>query len=134
MLALTPVVALALGLVALGRPAENAQLTLSTSSSPQGWTAPIQDVDSTILAVLESHDDPVEALLALQPELYDALSEPRLLDVLGESTPKWMTEGDKLRLRREGKDFVDLTDHQDVLLSGLVPVESPCELLSACPA
>jgi leucyl aminopeptidase len=35
------------------------------------------------------------------------------LNVFGDQKPKWMTEGDKLRLRRHGKKFVDITDHRE---------------------
>jgi leucyl aminopeptidase len=35
------------------------------------------------------------------------------LHVVGEQKPEWMTEGDKLRLRRRGKKFVDITDHEE---------------------
>jgi leucyl aminopeptidase len=59
------------------------------------------------------HSDPVAALLFLQPELEADLAQQRLLHVVGDQKPKWMTEGDKLRLRRRGKKFVDITDHQD---------------------
>ncbi|KAH8645776.1 peptidase [Xylariales sp. PMI_506] len=70
------------------------------------------DVD-TILSVLETHDDPVAALAALDPAAAAGLAEPRLLHVMGELEPEWMTEGDKMRLRRAGKKFMDVTDHHD---------------------
>jgi leucyl aminopeptidase len=41
------------------------------------------------------------------------LAQPRLLHVFGEPAAKWMTEGDKLRLKRQGKKFADITDHQE---------------------
>lgn len=70
-------------------------------------------VDNAILAALETHSDPVAALVSLQPETAAALAEPRLLQVIGTEEPTWMTEGDKLRLRRKGKKFIDITDHAD---------------------
>jgi leucyl aminopeptidase len=70
-------------------------------------------VDEAILAALKTHSDPVAALVSLQPELAADLAQKRLLHVVGEQKPEWMTEGDKLRLRRRGKKFVDITDHEE---------------------
>ncbi|KAN0121918.1 Zn-dependent exopeptidase [Hyaloscypha variabilis] len=70
-------------------------------------------VDNAVLAALKTHSDPVAALLSLQPESAAELAQPRLLHVIGEQAPEWMTEGDKLRLRRQGKKFVDITDHEE---------------------
>jgi bacterial leucyl aminopeptidase len=70
-------------------------------------------VDRAILAALQTHSDPVAALIFLQPELETGLAQQRLLHIIGDQKPEWMTEGDKLRLRRRGKKFVDITDHQD---------------------
>ncbi|KAH8790530.1 peptidase family M28 [Hyaloscypha sp. PMI_1271] len=70
-------------------------------------------VDKAILAALKTHSDPVAALVSLQPELAADLAQERLLHVVGEQKPEWMTEGDKLRLRRRGKKFVDITDHEE---------------------
>jgi hypothetical protein len=70
-------------------------------------------VDQAVLAALKTHSDPVAALLSLQPESAAELAQPRLLHVIGEQAPEWMTEGDKLRLRRQGKKFVDITDHEE---------------------
>jgi bacterial leucyl aminopeptidase len=70
-------------------------------------------VDKEILAALKTYSDPVAALVALQPEVAANLAEPRLSHVIGDQVPEWMTEGDKLRLRRRGKKFVDVTDHRD---------------------
>ncbi|KAI3318806.1 peptidase family M28 [Xylariaceae sp. AK1471] len=70
-------------------------------------------VDDAIIAALDAHPDPVDALVSLRPELVDELAEPRLLHVFGDNqTPRWMTEGDKLRLRRKGRKFKDITDYQ----------------------
>lgn len=75
--------------------------------------SPHHDVDPAILAALNAHADPVDALIALQPELADELARPRLLHVAGTPEAQWQTEGDKLRLRRKGKKFTDLTDHEE---------------------
>lgn len=82
--------------------------------SPEVQSAHTQHVvDKAILAALNTYSDPVAALVALQPEIAANLAEPRLLHVIGDQVPEWMTEGDKLRLRRRGKKFVDITDHRD---------------------
>ncbi|KAG5921184.1 hypothetical protein E4U53_003827 [Claviceps sorghi] len=47
--------------------------------------APHQQPDAAVLAALEKHAD------------------------------TWMTEGDKLRLKRQGKKFADLTDHDEFI-------------------
>ena len=73
----------------------------------------IYEVHPSILGAIETYPDPVDALLSLQPELEATLSTPRLLDVAGLDAAVWMTEGDKLRLRREGRFFIDITDRQD---------------------
>jgi hypothetical protein len=89
------------------------QLPLSSLSSSS-----LRDehpVHPSILAALDRYpDDPVAALLHLKPELVELMEEPRLIQVFGEGSRdgEWMTEGDKLRLRREGKGFMDLTDSQ----------------------
>jgi len=84
------------------------QLALSTPETEY-------NVHPSILSAVDSFADPVEALLSLQPELAQALTTPRLLDVAGEDGAVWMTEGDKLRLRREGRFFIDITDRPDAL-------------------
>lgn len=71
-------------------------------------------VDDSILNALSAHSDPVDALLSLQPELAAQMAEPRLIRVHGQAKAVWMTEGDKLRLRREMKKFMDITDHQEL--------------------
>jgi len=70
-------------------------------------------VDKAILAALKTHSDPVAALIALQPETAVNLAEPRLLHIFGDQKSEWMTEGDKMRLRRRGKKFADITDYRD---------------------
>ncbi len=95
--------------VGLSSAARDAQTILTPpSDAPHGAHV----VDSAILAALEAYPDPVDALVSLQPELAAGLAEPRLLCVPGEDAPEWMTEGDKLRLRRLGKKFVDITEHR----------------------
>lgn len=66
---------------------------------------------AAVTAALEAHADPVDAFVALRPEAARTLAEPRLLHVRGEERPRWMTEGDKLRLRRRHQKFMDITDH-----------------------
>ena len=73
------------------------QLTYSSSS-----LASHHVVDEAIYSALERSNDPVDALLHLQPHLADELAERRLIRVLDdEEEDVWMTEGDKLRLRRQ---------------------------------
>lgn len=69
--------------------------------------------NEAIVAALEAHNDPVHALIALRPDAAAEMAQPRLLQVMGQKEPEWLTEGDKLRLRREGKKFMDITDHAD---------------------
>lgn len=71
------------------------------------------NVDEAILDAMEAFSDPVAAMIHLHPEQESILSEPRLLRVGGEVKPEWMTEGDKLRLRKQGKKFIDITEHAD---------------------
>ncbi|TRX90946.1 hypothetical protein FHL15_008151 [Xylaria flabelliformis] len=108
-----------LGLTALQVSASlrvDSQIVLGASDSldsNKDFPVPVHAVDIDIVAALKAYPDPVDALLSLRPELADELAEPRLLHVFGRDTPQWMTEGDKLRLRREGHKFKDLTDFQD---------------------
>lgn len=81
--------------------------------SPEVLDADAKHVDQAILAALKTHSDPVAALVSLKPDIAPELAQPRLLHVSGEREPEWMTEGDKLRLRRRGKKFADITDHRD---------------------
>ncbi|KZL79774.1 peptidase family m28 [Colletotrichum incanum] len=71
-------------------------------------------VDSSVRTALENHSDPVDALVSLQPEMAAKMSEARLIHVFGEKKAEWMTEGDKLRLRRKGRKFRDITDFQEL--------------------
>lgn len=70
-------------------------------------------VDPAILAALDKHPDPVDAYVYLHPEAAKELAEPRFLHVHGDAKPKWLTEGDKLRLRRKGRKFADITEHHE---------------------
>lgn len=92
---------------------------ISTSSASQEAQVHLtagakqHQVDPAILAALEKYPDPVDAFVALHPEAAEQLAERRLLRVFGESSAQWMTEGDKMRLKRQGKQFTDITDHED---------------------
>lgn len=93
-------------------PSQDSQVVFKPS--PKLPNVPAQHVvDHAIIAALEQHSDPVDALVSLQPELETELAEARLIQVLGEEGSKWMKEGDKMRLRREGKKFMDITEHQE---------------------
>ncbi len=79
--------------------------------------------ESQILSILSEHGDPVKALLVLDPSCSKQVAEPRLLQImnglgLDEGEIRWMTEGDKLRLRREGLDFIDLTGRSGLVEGG----------------
>ena len=69
--------------------------------------------NEAIIAALQAYDDPVEALIALRPDAAAEMAQPRLLHLMGQKEPEWLTEGDKLRLRKKGKKFMDITDHSD---------------------
>lgn len=107
------------------------QTGLTSPSQEQVVLAPSSShtVDEAILAALKTHADPVDALLSLQPESVIALSEPRLLLVFGEEKSQWLTEGDKLRLRRAGKKFMDVTDHEEFYSQQMEAstAREPCE-------
>ncbi|KAJ5115790.1 peptidase family M28 [Penicillium angulare] len=107
---LKPILALLLGTAHLAQATES-QVVLA----PQGgqYEQVQHNVDKAILDAMEAFSDPVAAMIHLRPEQESILSEPRLLRVGGEAEPEWMTEGDKLRLRKQGKKFVDITDHAD---------------------
>jgi len=70
--------------------------------------------EANIDRLLATHDDdPVAVMRLLDPVYATTLDEPRLLQVFG-SEPAWMTEGDKLRLKRQGLSFMDLTGREDI--------------------
>lgn len=99
-------------LVLASQPRDN-QVFLAPIASHEAPPNAVHIVEDKIIAALKTHPDPVTALLLLQPELAADLAQPRLLQTFGDEEPKWMTEGDKLRLRRQGKKFVDITDHEN---------------------
>lgn len=75
-----------------------------------------QDRIATIEAFLALDNDPVEVTRLLHTG--DAsdfeLDEPRLIQIMGRREKEWLTEGDKLRLRKDRIGFIDLTDFQDL--------------------
>jgi len=74
----------------------------------------------SILSALSTFTDPVDALIALRPGLESYLSSDRLLQIFDgtpDPEPIWGTEGDKLRLRREGKGFMDVTENWELYQS-----------------
>ncbi|KAH8777370.1 peptidase family M28 [Diaporthe sp. PMI_573] len=85
--------------------------------SAYGW--PDHVAEDTILAALAANPDPVDALLSLRPGLAGHLATSRLIHVLDEANPRWLTEGDKMRLRRDKKKFMDITDHQELYADGV---------------
>ncbi|KAJ5177187.1 peptidase family M28 [Penicillium canariense] len=98
----------------------DAQLVLAPITEISSVSASHGDhrVDESILAALDKHPDPVTAFVSLQgedarAETEAALAEPRLLRIMGAAKPEWMTEGDKMRLRRKGTKFMDITDHEE---------------------
>lgn len=111
---LRAVLTLILGIshLALGSALQDKQAVLAPIADFQTGHAP-HVVDPGIIAAIEKYSDPVTALLSLQPKLADELAQPRLLQLLGDKQPEWMTEGDKLRLRKAGKKFTDITDHHE---------------------
>jgi leucyl aminopeptidase len=90
-----------------------APVALTQSEAQKVLGAHAHHVDPNILSAIEAHSDPVDAFVALNPESMDILSERRLLRIPGNPTPKWLTEGDKMRLRRQGQKFIDITDYQE---------------------
>lgn len=75
-----------------------------------------EDRIATIETLLAIHDDPVHVtrLLYSGDASGSGLDEPRLLQIMGTDEKQWLTEGDKLRLRKNGVGFIDLTDFQDM--------------------
>ncbi|KAK0710174.1 hypothetical protein B0T26DRAFT_652514 [Lasiosphaeria miniovina] len=68
-------------------------------------------------------------MLALNPGVAHQLATPKLLHIMGDAAPTWMTEGDKMRLKKSGKKFADLTNHQNVLGdAGGLCLHSPADL------
>ncbi|OAQ95832.1 hypothetical protein LLEC1_01370 [Akanthomyces lecanii] len=98
---------LALGLASLGAASQDSQVVFSHNANAQ------HKIDPAILAALKEHKDPVDAWIALHPDDADKLAEKRLLRIAGEKEAQWMTEGDKMRLRRKGRKFSDITDYEE---------------------
>jgi hypothetical protein len=76
-------------------------------------TAPDADIEFDVVGLLKE----------LDPSIAEELDEPRFIWVFGDDEGqdgngveseggRWMTEGDKVVLRRQGKKFVDLTGRE----------------------
>ncbi|KAG9311505.1 Zn-dependent exopeptidase [Chiua virens] len=70
------------------------------------------------------HGDIVEVMRFVDPVYGATLNEPRLLQVFG-AEPVWLTEGDKLILKRRGLSFMDLTGREDTSSSPETQIEWP---------
>ena len=103
------------------------QLTLTAIVSASAFTTSrnqqiLQDsgigvTEANVKHLLAAHNnDPVEVIRLLDPVYAAVLDEPRLVEVIG-TEPVWMTEGDKLRLKKQGLSFMDLTGHQNLFRS-----------------
>jgi bacterial leucyl aminopeptidase len=84
------------------------QVTAKPAATQHAFLLASNDEAKT-LELLALHDDPVDVMIAMNPASAETLGEPRLLDLLNAQAPRWLTEGDKLRLKRKGLDFIDLT-------------------------
>jgi hypothetical protein len=93
--------------------ASQQQVFSETSASPLA-ASPSKSDSFNIEEFVEQYEDPVEAMKAYDPSSAYELDQPRLIEVFGEGEPVWMTEGDKLRLRKNGKAFMDVTEFRDV--------------------
>lgn len=88
----------------------------------------VEIAEADIRHLLATHnDDPVEVMRLVDPGHAAILDEPRLLEVSG-TEPAWAMEGDKLRLRKQGLSFTDLTGHENLFRS-TVPLNNH---LGAC--
>lgn len=131
------IIAYLLGIANLSAAALDAQLVLSPIAEVASVSPPHGDhsVDGRILAAIKNHPDPVAAYVSLQSEDIRAeteavLAEPCLLQIMGAAKPEWMTEGDKMRLRRNGTDFMDITEHEEFYAEQVhdAAAEKPSEL------
>lgn len=104
-------------LVALAN-AQDAQIPLAGDASlcadvlsPDAFAALSTLQSQEILAAWQGRD-----VVDLLTEVGDAcgLDAVRLVQVFGEDEPRSMTEGDKLRLRASGYEFMDITDHPNL--------------------
>ncbi|KIJ63872.1 hypothetical protein HYDPIDRAFT_112847 [Hydnomerulius pinastri MD-312] len=89
-------------------------VSASILNSQQVLRASEQPSEAIIDRLLAIHDDdPVRVMCIVDPVNAAELDEPRLLQVFGKEAV-WMTEGDKLRLRKQGLAFMDLTGREDL--------------------
>lgn len=103
-----------LALLALGNAApRRASHQHVLGASPATADSAHIDAEREIMSALEQFADPVDAMLALDSAQEEVLAEARYLEVFdgpgGQGQLKWLTEGDKLRLRRANIDFIDWT-------------------------
>lgn len=97
--------------------------TASSQSQQVLQASGIEVTETAIYRLLAVHnDDPVEVMRLLDPVYATTLDEPRLLEVFG-AEPVWMTEGDKLRLKKYGLSFMDLTGREDIFNSTISTFE-----------
>lgn len=96
-------------LTSLGQAHSPAQIPLGKAA------VALHEINPKIVDAIAKYADPVDAYVAVYPEAAGEFAERRLLHVGGEETAEWMTEGDKLRLRRKGKKFRDVTDHEEFM-------------------
>ncbi|TFK55290.1 Zn-dependent exopeptidase [Heliocybe sulcata] len=71
--------------------------------------------------------DPVELYKLVDPDGAADLNEPRLLKIWGEQEAEWLTEGDKLRLHRQGLKFTDITETRNLGQKNKVKVQAATE-------
>ncbi|KAM3530968.1 hypothetical protein MY4038_004640 [Beauveria bassiana] len=109
---------LALGFAGLGSASQDSQVVFSHNADAQ------HKVNPAILTALREHKDPVDAYIALYPEEAEKLAEKRLLRIAGAKEPQWMTEGDKMRLRRKGRKFADVTDYEEFYKKNALSAQS----------
>lgn len=95
----------------------DAQKVLASEPGSTAKAVPVRHdftVSEAILQAVEGFADPVDAYLSLRPKAAAQMAEPRLIHVMGTEEPEWMTVGDKMRLRRRGLKFMDVTEYQDL--------------------
>ena len=103
------------------------QLTLTAIVSASAFTTSrnqqiLQDsgigvTEAIVKHLLAAHNnDPVEVIHLLDPVYAAILNEPRLVEVI-RTEAAWMTEGDKLRFKKQGLSFMDLTGHENLFRS-----------------
>ena len=73
--------------------------------------------EAIIKHLLAAHNnDPIEVIHLLDPVYTTILNEPHLVEVI-RTKAAWMTEGDKLRFKKQGLSFMDLTGHENLFQS-----------------